>query len=223
MGRKISDLREKRFGKLTVIKRVDKEKHDHIYWLCKCDCGNYTKVRSTSLRKVGSKFKSTRSCGCLVKEVVKKIHTKHGHAVNGTRTKTYQVWLAMHQRCNNLKNPEYKNYGGRGIKICNYWLKFENFLKDMGESPKGLTLDRINNNGNYELENCRWTTMEIQNQNSRITMLNFSKVQMIKKLLMKSSLTQDKIAGIFKISQQAVSAIKTGHSWTNVNIKQGEN
>ena len=101
----------------------------------------------------------------------KKVHgkIKHGHnpSKTGKPSPTYQSWYAMKQRCQNPNCPAYKDYGGRGIKICERWMDFANFLQDMGEKPEGLTLDRINNNGNYELGNCRWATRKQQRQNQR--------------------------------------------------------
>jgi len=88
-----------------------------------------------------------------------------------SKTPTYRSWCNMKERCHNTKNSEYKNYGSRGITVCKRWLKFENFLEDMGLCPRGLTLDRINNDGNYEPSNCRWTTRKEQSYNRRTNRL----------------------------------------------------
>lgn len=97
---------------------------------------------------------------------------KHGHCKNDKMTKTYMAWDHMRQHCNNPNNKQYKYYGGRGITICDRWNKFENFLADMGESPEGLVLDRINNNGNYEPLNCRWTDVTTSNRNRNCVKLS---------------------------------------------------
>ena len=155
------DLTGKRFGKLTVIKRVHNEKNKHARWLCKCDCGNEVVVQSQSLKK------STKSCGCLLVE----LHLTHGQA--GTRL--YNIWNVMKQRCGNPNNHNYKEYGARGISVCEDWKRsfetFQEWAMKTGYNPdlkRGeCTLDRINNDGNYCPENCRWVTMKEQCQNRR--------------------------------------------------------
>ena len=123
-------------------------------FLCRCRCGNKKTVQLWHLRSG-----HTTSCGC---EKTRKSIT-HGKS----NTPEIRTWQGMKQRCLNINNNRYKDYGGRGIKVCKRWLKFENFYKDMGERPKGTTLDRIDNNGNYEPSNCRWATPEQQYSNMR--------------------------------------------------------
>jgi len=155
-----------KFGRLIAKNIVGLTKDKRCLWLCVCDCGN-TKICTSKNLKDGC----TKSCGCLKKETdIKngKANKKHGY--KGTRT--YNIWRDMLDRCKNEKNISYKNYGGRGIKVCDRWDiseggSFENFIKDMGEIPKGLTIDRIDNNGNYCPENCKLSTRKQQSRNTR--------------------------------------------------------
>lgn len=136
------------FGRLTVIERSGKNKHNHAIWLCLCECGNMKNVAASKL-VTGA----TQSCGCF--------RAKHGLS----KSKVYISWCNMKARCNNKNNIKYPLYGGRGIKVCKRWNDFENFLFDMGEPTEGFTLDRINNDGDYELSNCRWATPKEQANN----------------------------------------------------------
>ena len=160
------DLTGQRFGKLTVIKRSENKEYQncrqtHVQFLCQCDCGNKVVVTSNNLRTG-----HTQSCGCEKIQLVVNRSKKHGM----TNTRLYGVWNTMRQRCLNPNNHKYKNYGGRGIKVCDEWLHdfmaFYDWSMDNGYKP-GLTIDRINNDGNYEPNNCRWTTMKVQNNNRR--------------------------------------------------------
>lgn len=150
---KLIDITGQRFGKLTAIDYINNGR-----WKCKCDCGNEKIISGTDLRKG-----STKSCGCLCKEDRK----KHGHARKRDVSKTYRIWSNMKTRCSNPKHIWYKNYGGRGIIVCERWQIFENFLEDMGECPKGYQIDRLNNNGNYEPGNCKYIPLENQAFNRR--------------------------------------------------------
>jgi hypothetical protein len=161
----VIDLSGHRFGRLSVIKYVGLSQNNKAQFLCMCDCGNETTVLGNGLR-VGD----TKSCGCLQRESVIKKNFVHGMAPRKNRPRIYTSYHNMITRCEDVKNNFYKNYGGRGIKICDRWHDFENFLSDMGEPPSDdLTIERINNNGNYELSNCKWATMKEQNNNRRDT------------------------------------------------------
>lgn len=146
-----------RFNKLTVVRPAGRDKHFNAMYLCKCSCGNETSVRGFILLNG-----NTKSCGCL--------RRKHGHTSSfGKRqmSPTYRSWDHMLNRCTNKNSHSFKNYGGRGITVCERWMKFENFLEDMGIRPDGLTLDRTDNELGYFPENCRWATWKVQNNNRR--------------------------------------------------------
>jgi len=140
------DISGKRFGSWTVIRRVK-----YSNWECRCDCGTVRILQGSSLKRGTSQ----RCIACMGKYL-----TTHG--MDGTST--YLIWAKMKHRCH-----AHPNYAGRGIRVCDRWLKFENFLADMGERPKGKSIDRINNNGDYEPANCRWATPTQQIRNRRNT------------------------------------------------------
>jgi hypothetical protein len=155
------DLTGQTFGRLTVVSRSVAQR-GNSYWNCRCVCGVERRVSLPNLRSG-----HVRSCGCLSRESRATRSTIHGHARVGARTREYSSWHSMVSRCTNPNIEPYAKYGARGIKVCARWLDFVNFLADMGERPPNTSLDRIDNDGNYEPGNCRWATASEQMKNRR--------------------------------------------------------
>jgi len=152
--RKFIDLAGKKFGRLTVKEATNKRKNRSVVWLCVCECGNIYLGNSNDLQKG-----HTKSCGCL--KIAKA--TTHGKRYSSV----YKSWAGMLQRCENKNNVAYQRYGGRGIAVCERWHVFEEFYKDMGDCPKGLSLERIENSKGYFPKNCCWATPKEQANNTR--------------------------------------------------------
>lgn len=170
------DLTGRKFGKLKVLKYVCSNKARKALFECLCECGNHCIVAGSNLTN-----KTTKSCGCIQKEAARKqiskinklgIRSKGNLNHGGSHTKIYSIWCNMKRRCNDIKHDNYKYYGGRGIKICEEWANDFSKFKDWSMSngyKYGLTIDRIDVNGNYEPSNCRWIPFKEQSRNRRNT------------------------------------------------------
>ena len=179
---KIRDLSGQRFGRLVAIKYIGRE-NGRTLWRCKCDCGSESITGYSNLMSG-----NTRSCGCLEKENLSSKEFRRNHRRSASKDlditlrghPLYGLWSSMLTRCYNPSSGSYKHYGGRGITVCDRWLPqnlgFENFIKDMGPRPgSSYTLDRINNDGDYCPENCRWATPQQQGNNKRTSIVLFYK------------------------------------------------
>lgn len=164
----MKDLTGKKFGRLLVLSMAERIKGNvHIAWNCICDCGVIKSVFGSNLKRG-----LTKSCGCIHREELVKRNTTH----NLSNESLYGTWHQMIERCYNTKNVNFHNYGGRGIVVCERWLNsVENFINDMGIRPEGYSLDRIEVNGNYEPNNCKWSSVKEQLNNKRDNrLINFN-------------------------------------------------
>jgi len=209
------DITGRKYGRLTALRSVGKNKYGRTLWLCRCSC-----LEANEIVAVCGDLQSghTKSCGCLQKEAIarsRQKNLKHGHA-RGYGTPEYQSWRSMIKRCTNPANDNWKSYGGRGITVCKRWRGekgFEHFLADMGPRSKGTTLDRYpNKNGNYTPSNCRWATSKQQARHRRNTKLSPKKVRRIRQLAA-AGVSQNKIRQKIGIDQTHVSQVVLRKIW----------
>ena len=183
------DLTGMRFERLNILCEIkERSKSKKVIWQCKCDCGRETFVSSAHLISG-----HTRSCGCIQREAVKSLdNSTH----KDSKSATYYTWNSMKSRCYNPKNDSYYRYGGRGIQVCDRWLNsYENFLEDMGHKPDECSLDRINNDGNYDPTNCRWATIyeQANNMSNNVRMEYSGEIKTISQWARTLNIPRDKI------------------------------
>ena len=192
------DLTGKTFARLTVVSYAGK-KGTSSAWNCVCDCGELRSITISNLRSGRAK-----SCGCFARSRAK----THGKA----RTPAHRAWLSMRDRCRRVKAPAFVDYGGRGITICEEWDTFQGFFQDMGDPPKGLTLERVDVNGNYNKQNCRWANRTDQarnRRNSKFIVINGQQVH-----------AKD-AATILGVQYQTLMARSNVYGWTDEEIVRG--
>lgn len=210
----INKLLNKKFEKLTILKEVDPIIYNYTHRkndirrrvLCLCDCGKEKIIFLSNIMQG-----KTKSCGCLTI----KSATKHGYYKDKKPLPTLSTWLSMIQRCTNKNHRAYKDYGGRGIKVCDRWLKsFENFLEDMGERPENTEIDRDNNDGNYEPSNCKWVTAKNNSRNRRSTKLSLEDAWDIRNAYALGCFTKTEIADGYNVSRGIITQIILNKCWT---------
>lgn len=171
---KIKNIIGNVYGRLTVLSFEGISIHGGAIWRCHCECGKIHIVKSMGLLSG-----KTKSCGCLKLQLLRERTLTHGEA---HKTKEWGAWTKLRARCLNPNDSRFYRYGGRGIKFCDRWLIYENFLNDMGRCPTGHSIDRINNDGDYEPGNCRWANNMIQaNNKSNNIVINYGGQEMTMK------------------------------------------
>ena len=204
------DLTGQVFGSLEVISVFDTIPHRGKRWLCRCSCGEERVVLGAELtRKRAERTRSCKKCG-LSRQI--EAVTTHGHSANGRCSSLYHSWSAMRSRCLDVNCKDYPHYGGRGIIIAAEWESFEGFLMDMEDTwQEGLSIDRMDVNGNYCKENCRWATIQEQNRNKRNTIRLEHKglVLSLKEWAECTGISADTLEKRFRISKWSVEDVLT--------------
>ncbi len=205
----INDLTGFRFGALTVLTFDVSSRGKGRRYYCKCDCGTLKSILGTNLMAG-----NTVSCGCMRGKA-----SKHGDCKDGSETNIYRLWGHMKERCTNPKKDNYDRYGGRGIKVCDEWMNnfelFKAWALDHGYK-RGLQIDRIDSNGNYEPGNCRFVTGKINTRNQAQVRLNPEKVLRIRELLSEGKMTMREIGKMFGVTHSTISDIRNGKRWDDV-------
>lgn len=198
------DMVGQRYGR-TVVGTLMPTTKVHTRWACVCDCGMEHIANASDLRSG-----RTRSCGCLHHEIAISACKTHGKS----KTREYKIWQGIKDRCLNAANTSYADYGARGITVDPAWMSFSVFLADMGDAPKGYSIDRINNNAGYSKNNCRWATQQEQCRNKRTSKLGIDDACLVLTLIgQKVSLR--KLAKLFAVSTALIADISKKRAWVD--------
>ncbi len=210
MARPIRNLQDQRFGRWLVLERVG-IRHG-VIWRCRCDCGTERNLLSNNL-VIGN----TLSCGCLRREVIRQRNLTHGESAGGHLTAEYRAWQSIRRRCFDPRHPDYHNYGGRGILMCDEWRNcYQAFLAHVGRRPSPKhSIDRINNELGYQPGNMRWATSIEQIVNRRATKLTPEKVRDIRQALAHGERTKD-VARRYGVHPVLIYKIAHGERWAHV-------
>lgn len=199
-----ADLKDQKFGEWLVLEYSHTNKTGVAHWVCKCSCGSIAHVSSGNLTSGLS-----TNCGCKRIKTLQEKNKTHGMS----KTRVYKIWAGMIQRCTNPNRQAYKHYGSRGISVCERWMTFENFFKDMGHPTSDAhTLERKNNELGYSPDNCEWATMLVQSRNSRNCKLKIEQVVLIRSKI-NSGESIASVSRNFCVSESLIRAIKNNEVW----------
>jgi hypothetical protein len=213
-GPRIKNILGLPFGRLTVQAFAGLDRRGKALWTCSCECGGEITTAVQSLKRG-----RTRSCGCLQREVTAArtvaCFTKHGETSNGRRSAEYRAWCSMKTRCYNSSVESWDDYGRRGIQVCKRWRdSFENFLADMGRRPSPRhSIERKDNDGNYEPGNCVWATRTVQARNTRSTKLTEEIAATIRRLRAAEGFPYAELGRMFDVHWSTARDIVIGDTW----------